>query len=259
MAEPCSVWPVDEACSYGIPVDPEDRTPVQVHAMAVATEILWRLTAGIYGTCPVTVRPCGRKCGSFDFYPMQTLQGVWINVTCGCEESVCGCCYVCEIALEGPVASVTEVIVDGVVVDSESYRIDNGNMLVRTDIAEGGECWPQCQDLGLPTTEEGTFGITYEKGLPVPSGGQRAVAALAAEIVESCEGGPCRLPSRVQEVTRQGVQIQLINDVDFLRSGLTGLPEVDLWLAAVNPTGQRQRSRFWSPDMQPALRSTTWP
>jgi len=259
MAEPCSVWPVDEACSYGIPVDPVDRTPVQVHAMAVATEILWRLTAGIYGTCPITVRPCGRKCGSFDFFPTQTIQGVWINVACGCEQSTCGCCYVCEIALEGPVAEVTEVKVDGVVVPPEVYRIDNGNLLVRTDLAEDGECWPQCQDLGSPDTELDTFSITYEKGLPVPVGGQRAVSALAAEIIKSCEGGPCRLPARVQQITRQGEQIQLINDVDFLRSGLTGLPDVDIWLTAVNPTGQRQPSRFWSPDMQPVLRSTTWP
>lgn len=256
MAEPCSVWPVDEACNFGIPADPMARTPIQVHAMAVATELLWRLTAGIYGTCPRVVRPCGRKCGSFDFYPTQTIQGIWINVACGCEESKCGCCYVCEIALDGPVASVTEVKIDGLVINPDTYRIDNGNMLVRLD---GNECWPQCQTLGLPDTEQGTFSVAYEKGLPVPSGGQRAVAALAAEIVKSCDSGPCRLPSRVQRLVRQGETIDLINDVDFLRSGLTGLPEVDAWVVAVNPTAQRQPSTIWSPDMQPVLRTTTWP
>lgn len=257
MAEPCGPWPVDEACSYGIPVVPADRTPLQVHAMAVATEMLWRLTAGIYGTCPYTVRPCGRKCGSFDFFPTQTIQGVWINVSCSCEQSTCGCCYVCEIELPGPVAEVTEVKIDGIVIDPGTYRIDNGNRLVR--VGQDAECWPQCQTLSEPDTEVDTFSVSYLKGLPVPPGGQRAVAALAAEIVKSCTQGPCRLPARVQQIVRQGETIQLINDVDFLRSGLTGIPEVDMWLVAVNPTAQRQPSRVWSPDVQPVMRSTTWP
>jgi len=257
VAVPCSDWPIDEACDFGIPADPGMRTPVQTHAVSVATELLWRLTAGVWGTCPVTVRPCGRKCsGFFDWYPSQLADGRWINITCECDASPCGCCYVCEIALDGPVASVTEVKIDGVVVDPGTYRVDNGNMLVRLT---GNDCWPACQDLGSPDTEVDTFSVTYERGLPVPIGGQRAVAALAAEVVKSCTAGPCKLPARVQEIVRQGERIQLINDVDFLRSGLTGLPEVDLWLTSVNPTGQREVSTVYSPDLEPKLRVTTWP
>lgn len=257
MAEPCQDWPIDDACNFGIPANPVLRTPLQTYAVKVASEWLWRLTAGIYGLCPVTVRPCGKTCeGFFEFWPTQLPDGRWINISCGCEDGPCSCCRVCEIALEGPVASVTQVKIDGIVVPAPAYRIDNGNMLVRTD---GGDCWPKCQDLSLPDTQPETFSITYQKGLTVPIGGTRAVAALAAEVVKSCTASPCRLPARVQEITRQGERIQLINDVEFLKSGLTGIPEVDGWVTAVNPFGHRSKPTVWSPDLKPDYRYQTWP
>lgn len=256
MAEPCADWPIDDACNFGIPSDPGSRTPVQAHAVAVATEMLWRLTGGMYGLCPVTVRPCGRRCnGFFDFWPVQLTDGRWINITCGCDDTPCGCCHVCEIQLPGVVDAVTQVKIDGVIIDPATYHVDNSNYLVRV----GTECWPECQQLAEPDTQLDTFSVTYVEGMQVPIGGQRAVAALAAEIVKSCTAGPCKLPSRVQEIVRQGERIQLINDVDFLRSGLTGLPEVDMWLTAVNPAGAREPSRVMSPDLQPTMRVQTWP
>lgn len=256
MAVPCADWPVDESCSFGIPADPEDRTAVQAHAVTVASELLWRLTATAFGICPIVVRPCGRRCSGFaEFFPSQLPDGRWINITCECDLTPCGCCNVCSIKLNGPVAEVTEIKIDGVIVDDETYRIDGGDMLTRIS----GDCWPACQNLALPDTEVGTFSVAYDRGLPVPPGGQRAVAALAAEIVKSCTAGPCRLPARVQELVRQGERIQLINDVDFLRSGLTGLPEVDLWVVAVNPSAQKEPSTVWSPDLQPVLHHQTWP
>jgi hypothetical protein len=253
----CADWPIDPNCDFGIPANPAQRTQHQTHAVGVASEILWRLTAGIFGVCPITVRPCGRTCEGFPLsYPAQLPDGQWINVSCGCDYSPCACCRVCEIALEGPVASIIAIKIDGDVVPSSSYRVDNGNLLVRTD---GESCWPKCQELSKSDTEPGTFSVTYQQGIAVPVGGQRAVAAFAAEIVKSCTSGQCRLPARVQEITRQGERIQLINDVEFLRSGLTGLPEVDHWLVSVNPTGQRQRSSVWSPELQPQFRAQTWP
>lgn len=228
---------------------------MQNHAVKVASEILWRLTGAVFGTCPITVRPCGRKCATFATYPAQLGTGVWINVACDCD-GVCGCCSVCELKLEGPVASVTSVKMDGTALNPSVYRVDNGNMLVRVD---GGPCWPTCQDLAKADTQVGTFSVTYQRGLPVPVGGQRAVAEMAAEIVKSCTGGACRLPSRVQEITRQGERIQLINDVEFLKSGLTGLPAVDMWVVAVNPYSHREPPSVYSPDLPPASRVTTWP
>lgn len=257
MAEPCEPWPIDPACPYGIEPVPGLQTPEEVFAIASATEVLWRLTGGIYGLCSVTVRPCGRKCSNFEFFPTQTINGVWINISCPCSESTCGCCYVCEIDLRDTVREIVEVKIDGLVIDPDTYRVDDGRKLVR--VGDDVECWPQCQTLGLPDTEPGTFSVTFLRGLPVPPGGKRAVAALAAEILKACANDECRLPARVQLISRQGETFQVINDIEYLRASLTGIPEVDLWLKSVNPTGQRQPSTIWSPDMQPELRVTTWP
>jgi hypothetical protein len=255
MGQPCDDWPLNEACSRGISADPEERTDVQAYAVSVATELLWRATAGLYGVCEVKGRPCGRKCGAvgFTYWPVQTSTGAWINVSCGCAESACGCCYVSEVKLDAPVASVTEVLIDGDIVDPATYRLDDGYKLTRVT---PGEAWPMCQDLSAPPTEANTFQITYQRGIPVPVGGQYAVAALAAEVVESCSGNSCRLPSRVTDITRQGITATMINDIDFLRSGLTGIPEVDMWLTAVNPNNQRSVSSVYSPDI-PRMRQVT--
>jgi hypothetical protein len=40
--------------------------------------------------------------------------------------------------------------------------------------------------------------------------------------------------------------------------GLTGIPEADMWLLAVNPFRQRSPSRVYSPDYR-RPRVTTWP
>lgn len=53
--------------------------------------------------------------------------------------------------------------------------------------------------------------------------------------MDACGGGKCRLPRRVQTVSRQGVTYQMVDPTDIYRDGLTGLPEVDIWIASVNP------------------------
>jgi len=256
MVEPCADWPIPENCSYGIDPDPETRPAEQAFAVTVATGMLSRATLDTFGVCPITVRPCGYRCANATTYPAQLPTGEWVNIACDCPSSLmCGCCEVCEIYLEGPINAITEVKVGGVVIPPSAYRVDNSNLLVRID---GGDCWPICQDLATPDTEPNTFSITYEMGVPVPAGGQRAVAALAAEILASCNGGACRLPARVQELVRQGERIQLINEIDFLRSGLTGIPEVDQWVVSVNPYGLHTAPMIWSPDLSGPHRVTTW-
>lgn len=252
---PCEDWPLNPACSQGIEVDPEAQTPLERFAVRVASRVLWRATAGLFGVCEVTVRPCGRNCGNsgFTYWPVQNVAGEWINVTCGCAGSAFGCCSVSEIKLDSPVAGIVEILIDGAVVDPATYRLDNGYRLTRVF---PGEPWPKCQDLSKPATEPGTFQITYLHGIPLDDqyDAQFAVAAYAKEIINACEGSDCRLPARVQEITRQGITVGMVNDLDFLQSGLTNIPEVDAWITSVNPTGQRSQSAVWSPDMQPTLR-----
>lgn len=78
-----------------------------------------------------------------------------------------------------------------------------------------------------------------------PLAGKRACAALAAEMLR---GDPryavlgaddIRPPMRLTSVTRQGVTYQYADPAELMKSDLTGVYEVDLFLRAVNPTGAR--------------------
>ena len=44
---------------------------------------------------------------------------------------------------------------------------------------------------------------------------------------------------------------------DALDAGLTGLPEVDLWIRSVNPDRKTHRPRVYSPDLHfPSMRTS---
>jgi len=158
--------------------------------------------------------------------------------------------------LDGPVQEIVEVTLGDLVVPPEAYRVDNHRELVRTD----GVCWPRCPDLHAACGEDGAFCVTYTRGLPLDDAAMWAYSIYACELVKACTPGAsgCRLPKRVQNVTREGVTMTFVDTMDYLDNGRTGLPEVDQWLAAVNPYGLRQRSRVLSPDHR-VPRRTTWP
>lgn len=259
---PC--WPPPDVtcCPAWDEADPDLRE----RAGRVAAQILHRLSGARYGLCEVTVRPCGRTCGGAGvplagpvMVPMLTPGGAWINCRtgdCGCEDA-CSCCRVCSVLLDGPAQEIVEVRVDGVEVPPEAYRIDGHRELVRTD----GTCWPRCPDLHAPCDVEGAGGfcVTYTRGLPPDDAAMWAYSVYACELLKACTGASgCRLPKRVQSVTREGVTMTFIDTMDFLDHGRVGIPEVDTWLAAVNPHGLRGRSRVLSPDYAPPRR-TSWP
>ncbi|MBT2226259.1 hypothetical protein [Nonomuraea sp. NEAU-A123] len=182
------------------------------------------------------------------------VDGSWIN---GCGECLtdCSCGPMCEIVLPGPVDSVVEVRLDGDIVSAADYLVYDHRKLVRRDTAA---CWPTCQDLTLPPSEVGTFAVTYRQGIPVPRAGQLAAGVYACELLKACMGQTCRLPKRVTSITREGVTLALLDPMDMLDKGRTGLYEVDAWLSAVNPNGLRQGARVYSPDRRPP-RVQTWP
>lgn len=259
---PCS-WELDDpaCCPAWASATPEQRA----NATAVATEVLWALSGRRFGTCPVTVRPCRQPCertlcpafgpyyGGGTFTP-RLLDGAWIN---GCGQCVtdCSCGPMCEVVLPGPVDTVLEVKVDGAVVPPADYLIYDHRALVRRDT---GECWPYCQDLAAPDTDAGTFSVRYTLGTPVPAAGLYAAGIYACELLKACTDGPCRLPRRVTSIVRQGVTYALLDPMEFLEKGLTGLYEVDAWIRAVNPAGLAVGARVHSPDRRPPRRQT-WP
>jgi hypothetical protein len=144
------------------------------------------------------------------------------------------------------VASVIEVLVDGQVVPADAYTVD-GNLLVRTD----GGVWPLTQDLSAPASAPDTFQVTYVQGLPLPAGGRRSLTALMVELHKaSCGDASCRLPARVTSIVREGVTYSMLDDpTALLAAGKTGISEVDMWLASVNPHNTRTRMAVWSPDL----------
>lgn len=271
MAGPCS-WDIqfNECCDSWDSASPS----VQAAAIEFGTTIMWAYTGKQFGLCPQTVRPCGNWCGEngalgyiwndglFTPWVPYLLNGQWRNCWCGCGPGngpgCCSCEPRCQVYLPGPVASVTQVTVDGFLVDPSAYRVDDNKWLVRTD----GDCWPECQDLnvdaGLGVFHDRTMTVTYVRGYTVPPSVLNAAGTLACEYVKGCAGGPCRLPGRLSTVARQGVQLTFQNIDILIRDMFTGIPEVDMVIKAYNPFALARPMRMWSPDL-PQQRQVTTP
>ena len=98
--------------------------------------------------------------------------------------------------------------------------------------------------------------ITYRWGIAPPATGVRQAVVLALELAKALTGDTkCRLPKRTTNVTRQGVSMTMIDPQTFLKDGKTGLTDVDLWLATVNPQARAERGSVWTPDAPRARRS----
>lgn len=209
MARPCDGWIPDSGC---------DCTPEpSADQLDAAALILDALTGSQYGLCEHTVLPC---------------------VVRKCARAYCDCCHLEEVMLPGPVHSIVEVTLDGVVLDDGAYRVDDYLWLVRTD----GEQWPAC-----PTS----FEVTYLKGWEVPAGGEAMVSELACELAKAaCNDKTCRLPQRITSLSRQGVSVSFEHF-----TGLTGLFVVDNWVDAVKRLNMKPRVH--SVDL-PVVREVTW-
>lgn len=234
----------------------------QQRAIAIATTWLWGATGRRYGLCEVTVRPCQPKRGDPAIYrtypviagygdgrglasPYIDVGGQWRN--CGCGAGCC-CRPDCEVELRGPVAGITEVRVDGAVVDPSEYRVDYARgayWLVKTSAG----CWPSCQDFNA-NSGEGTFFVTYDRGITPPIALLDAAEVLACEFAKAFTGdGKCRLPNRVQSITRQGIEVQMgPPEIEDFASSI-GIPEIDNLVASMNPSRLRSRPQVLSPDL----------
>lgn len=260
-------WQLDTSCcpDWETAYTPE----VRATAAAWATEILDALTGRQFAQCPVKLRPCGRRCGLWGGYlvfpvgepamsgvgnpwmiPYTDAAGVWRN--CGCA-GFCRCRATCEAYLPYGVASIETVMVDGVILDPSSYRLDEGRILVRTD----GECWPECQDMDKADTEEGTWSVVVRPGSPLPASAAIAAGKLACEFAKACSGSAdCALPQELVSLSRNGVEVQVADPQLLLDAGLTGVHEADLFIRAYNPYRLRSRPVVLSPDI-PSTRQVT--
>lgn len=184
-----------------------------------AIDYLWTWTGRQFGLCEVTVEVCAQGCcgGSTGPHGWSPLPGL---KACSAKRCDCGADPT-FLRLPGPINSVVAVSINGETIDTDGLSVVNGSFVVAPFN------WPQNTDHGVAT-------ITYEKGLEVPPGGQIAAGLLAVEMARSlCEDDNCQLPSRVTSVSRQGIEISMVDTFEGLDKGKTGIWLVDSWVMSV--------------------------
>lgn len=260
MMAPCN-WSGDFSCcqSFWDGLAPG----VQTVALALATKVLWALSGRQYGDCPVTVRPCAQKVGptyrtygvwSDGYYdsamgptwmPYVDASGSWRNCGCG---GACSCAPSSVVWLPGPVTSITNVKIGGVVVPAGDYRVD-----VRAGrfwlVGQNGRVWPECQNLDQPAAGADAFTVTYTRDKPLPAEVPFLVGLLACEFGKLCTNQPCRLSQSAVSVSRDGVSYEILTAENLIKEGMTPIPEINQWVYAVNPHRRTQRARVFSFDM----------
>jgi hypothetical protein len=225
---------------------PEDVAQLQA-AIDTAVHVLWSFTGRQFGCCPITVRPCPRDHdrGYLGWLPGDAWfpdldSGVWRNIGCGCGP-LCRTGGPGVVHLPGPVCSITSVTIDGAVIDSGLYVLEGDRLY-----ATSGR-WPD-QDLSRPAGSPGTWTVEYLQGREPPAGADQMVGTLALEFWNLCKGQKCRLPRGTESVSRQGVSMKIADPTALFQNMQTGIPEVDLWIAAVNPNRLSVPPAVISPD-----------
>lgn len=245
----CSPWATEDDVPEAVRAELGLTNVQWSRVMMIASEILWALSgrrwygsgcleeAYLRSTPPRTgtgTWPYHRSwgnCGCWgradwvNGYPVAPYVGQW---------SHSGGAY----AVKLPRDVVTEIV--SVTVDGNSftsYNLTRSGWLERLD----GQAWDTCS---------GSTVVTYRHGEPPPLGGVQACLTLAIELARDFYGiGKCKLPKRVSTVTRQGVTVDIVDSLDILKEGGTGLTSVDLWLRSVNPEARPQRAGVISLDV----------
>lgn len=247
----CAPWlSPDEMRDAGCCTAVTDDTPVDDVIEAAITAASEYLNAAVQfqfpGTCSTTVRPCSGQDGPFGFgglyafsqIPFYFPDGVfplwWLG--CGCGGG-CDCCGPPAFSLGHiPIITVTEVKLDGVVLEEDVDYVVVGDLLARLG---SDSTWPACQNIALPDTEPGTMSVSFTWGANPPALGVQAASDLACMIVKEC-GGDCKPSERM--VTRQagGTTVQLISPDGDVR---TSMPRsVKMFVDAYGPPKPSMRT-----------------
>lgn len=223
-------WPVNPAACEIADLDPED--PVFISAVETASSIMARLSAYTVGLCDAQIRP--------------------LHLCPACRSWCCGGAD--SLYLSGPyripVWDVISVRLGPTEYDPSTWHFDReSRMLYRVP----PEVWPTRDEKWSPPGEGEAFVVDAQVGAPPDAWAMDVAARLVKELVLSCRGEKCRLPSNVTMVTAQGVTVRLRdNEVN------TFIPELGAWTHAVNPYGARLPGAVFSPDIETARRGSSY-
>lgn len=217
--EPWATWEEVVACTTA-DLDALDSA-ARESAIDQASAILFDLTGRVYpGICETTRSLCY---GCARCYPS----------CCSCEPV-----HGIDLGPAWPVWGAWDVVVDGETLGVDAYRVIDRRWLTRID----GQSWPS----GADVEEADSFRATWAYGRAVPPGGRKAAATFAAQIALACSGRACELPQRVTQVQREGVSYTILDSMNMIQEGRTGLPMVDLWVVA-DAKGRRAKPHLFAP------------
>lgn len=239
LTEGTLTWPYLAACdatTLGL------STGQFQQAVDTGVEWIWSNTARRFGTRPVTYRPQsrGRRVPGWPNIGLQPVDSGYYNLTTVTEDWAPETDQILE--LPGPVVSVESVVIEGAALDPAAYRLDGG-WLVRQD----GGFWPRTQNLIAALGAVDTWAVNYTRGRVPSTYGQYATGLLICYLAKQLASGrPCAVPYNTTSVSRAGVTIQR----DATKGAMTSpVPEVDSWVAMVNPRGLMEEPKVWSPDI----------
>jgi hypothetical protein len=133
-----------------------------------------------------------------------------------------------------PIRSIQSITYLGRTLDPSEYSLRNNSYVVQKNSLP----W-----VLNPVTE---LEVTYTYGTPPPAAGRRAAIRLANELILWDKGsGNCALPERISSVSRQGVSYTVMDPQEFISNGKVGIYEIDLFLAAANPTKAKKRPKVF--------------
>ena len=160
----------DLTCCVGVP------DVVVADVIDTASDMLYLLAPHLApGRCTAVVRPCGYEC-----------------YVCG--QYICGHCDPPGVNLPGIRPSIDQVLVDGAAVPSGTYTMLD-TKLVRFLPSGEYDHWPPSQLLSLPSTEVGTFEVTYTHGLEVDVVIRHATAEIACDLLAPWRADRALLPA----------------------------------------------------------------
>lgn len=254
---PCTAWLTGEDVALCCAAAAEEVGTFYTlldDAADTASQLLYELSGRRWsGLCTRTgVRPChdGCSCGVQVLSRGHLVVDPMLWSPTKCEGRSCGCNDMSRVPLAGYVREVTQVKIDGVVLDADAYTVMDHKWLTRID---GGR-WPSCSHAALPDTEEGTFSVNYTYGKQPPLPAIEAAKELACQIYLSCSGSAtgtadCAIPTGATRITRQGITVERAIFARNPSTGAweTGMETVNRFLNAYNPHGLRRRAVFFGP------------